>query len=281
MASFKLSPLIVENFVRSALLEDLNGGIDVTSSYIVKPETQITGQIVSRSRGVIAGLEFCKQAFLITNSDLKVEPLLIDGDTAEKGQAIFRVNGCARSILTAERTALNFLSHLSGIATATRQLVDIVSETNVRICCTRKTTPLIRSAEKFAVICGGGYNHRFGLNDAVLVKDNHLVAAAGVVEAVKSLRAKISHVLKIEVEVDQIEQIEPIVTAGADIIMLDNMSPVMMKDAVALINGRALVEASGSINKDNILAVAESGVDVISVGWITHSAPSIDIGLDF
>ena len=281
MPNFKLSSLIIENFVKSALLEDLNGGSDVTSNYIVEPETQGTAHIVARSQGVIAGLDFCKAAFLLTDANLEVDLVLRDGDTAGIGQIVFTVNGCARSILTAERTALNFLGHLSGIATATHQLVEMVSDTNVRICCTRKTTPLIRSAEKYAVICGGGYNHRFGLNDAILVKDNHLLASLGIIEAVKALRTKISHVLKIEVEVDRVEQIDPLISAGADIIMLDNMEPDMMLKAVNLINGRAIVEASGSINRENILAVAKSGVDVISVGWITHSAPSLDLGLDF
>ena len=192
-----------------------------------------------------------------------------------------KVSGPARAILTGERTALNFLGHLSGVATETRRLVDAVKHTEARICCTRKTTPGLRALEKYAVRCGGGFNHRFGLGDGLLIKDNHIIAADGIGAATRAAKKRVGHMVKIEVEVDRLDQIQDALEGGADVIMLDNMSPEVMADAVKLIGGRAVVEASGSITLDTVAAVAESGVDVISVGWITHSAPCLDVGLDF
>ncbi len=205
----------------------------------------------------------------------------IDGSDVQPGDTIMAIEGKARSILTGERVALNFLGHLSGIATTTRAMVRAVEGTGARICCTRKTTPNLRAFEKYAVRCGGGANHRFGLDDGVLIKDNHIAAAGGITAAIKSARAHIGHMVKIEIEVDTLQQLSEALEAGAEVIMLDNMGPAELKEAVALTGGRAVLEASGRVTLDSVRTIAESGVDIISAGWITHSAPCLDIGLDY
>ncbi len=254
---------------------------DLTSSLTVAEDAHVHADIIVRKPGVIAGLDVAARVFALVDDTTVVELLAEDGDGVEAGAAVLTVSGKARAVLTAERTALNYLGHLSGIATETRKLVDAVAHTTTKICCTRKTTPGLRALEKYAVRCGGGFNHRFGLSDGVLIKDNHIVAAEGIEDAVRRAKAKAGHMVKIEVEVDRIDQIQPALDGGADVIMLDNMDAKAMTEAVALIDGRAVVEASGSITAETVAAIAETGVDVISVGWVTHSAPSLDLGLDF
>ncbi len=279
--AFPLAPATMDRVVLTALEEDLGTAGDITSSTTVSIDAQATADVVVRRPGAIAGLDVAARAFSLVDPTLRVDVLAADGDQVEQGSAILRVSGNARAILTAERTALNFLGHLSGVATETRKLVDAVAHTKAHICCTRKTTPGLRALEKYAVRCGGGFNHRFGLGDGLLIKDNHIVAADGIALAVRNAKSTIGHMVKIEVEVDRLDQIEAALDSGADVIMLDNMAPETMVEAVALIAERAVVEASGSITIDTAAAVAETGVDVISVGWITHSAPCLDVGLDF
>lgn len=278
---FPLPVSLLGGVVASALQEDLGTAGDLTSSITVSADAQAVANVVVRRPGTVAGLPVAVQAFRSVDPTLRLEALCADGNAVLPGDAVLSVAGRARSVLTAERTALNFLGHLSGVATETRTLVDAVSHTKARICCTRKTTPGLRALEKYAVRCGGGFNHRFGLGDGLLIKDNHIVAAQGIETAIAEAKAKVGHMVKIEVEVDRIDQIEAALSGGADVIMLDNMDPATMSEAVTLIAGRAIVEASGSITVDTVTAVAESGVDVISVGWITHSAPTLDVGLDF
>lgn len=279
--NFPLAPAILERIVLNALDEDLGAAGDITSSTTVSKDVSATAELVARKSGVIAGLDAANHAFSLVDASLNIENRAADGDQLLAGDAVLRVSGNARAILAAERTALNFLGHLSGIATETRIMVNAVAHTKARICCTRKTTPGLRALEKYAVRCGGGFNHRFGLSDGVLIKDNHIVAAEGIAIALRNAKATAGHMVKIEAEVDRIDQIEEALDGGADVIMLDNMNPNAMAEAVALIDGRAVVEASGSITIDTVGVVAESGVDVISVGWITHSAPCLDVGLDF
>lgn len=278
---FPLPASLLDGVVKTALEEDLGTAGDLTSCTTVGGDVQAVADVVVRRAGTIAGLSVAAHAFALVDPDLQIEFLASDGATVEPETAVLRVSGKARSVLTGERTALNFLGHLSGVATETRKLVDAVSHTKVRICCTRKTTPGLRALEKYAVRCGDGFNHRFGLGDGLLIKDNHIVAANGIMAAVSEAKAKVGHMVKIEVEVDRLDQIEPALKGGADVILLDNMTPPTMAKAVGLIGGRAVVEASGSITVETVAAVAESGVDVISVGWITHSAPTLDVGLDF
>ncbi len=279
--AFPLPDALLDRCVQAALAEDLGTAGDITSSLTVDADTEAAVQILTRKAGVIAGLDVAARAFALIDSSLTIDFHTDDGDGVSAGTAVLEIKGNARTILTAERTALNFLGHLSGIATETRKLVDAVAHTAARICCTRKTTPGLRALEKYAVRCGGGFNHRFGLGDGLLIKDNHIVTANGVADAVRRAKSKAGHMVKIEVEVDRMDQIEPALDAGTDVIMLDNMDPATMREAVKLVDGRAIVEASGSITVDTIAAVAESGVGIISVGWITHSAPCLDVGLDF
>jgi nicotinate-nucleotide pyrophosphorylase (carboxylating) len=279
--AFPLPPAALDRTVLAALEEDFGPAGDITSSTTVAAEVQASADIVARKPGVMAGLDVAARAFALMDMTLAIEFLADDGDGVIAGTHVLQVAGTARSILTAERTALNFLGHLSGVATETRKLVDTVAHTRARICCTRKTTPGLRALEKYAVRCGGGFNHRFGLSDGLLIKDNHIVATDGIAAAVRNAKAKAGHMVKIEVEVDRTDQIQPALDAGVDVIMLDNMDPATMAEAVNLIGGRAIVEASGSITVETVAAVAEIGVDVISVGWITHSAPCLDVGLDF
>ena len=279
--AFPLPPAALDRTVLAALEEDYGPAGDITSSTTVAAEVQASADIVARKPGVMAGLDVAARAFALMDMTLAIEFLADDGDGVIAGTHVLQVAGTARSILTAERTALNFLGHLSGVATETRKLVDTVAHTRARICCTRKTTPGLRALEKYAVRCGGGFNHRFGLSDGLLIKDNHIVATDGIAAAVRNAKAKAGHMVKIEVEVDRTDQIQPALDAGVDVIMLDNMDPATMAEAVNLIGGRAIVEASGSITVETVAAVAEIGVDVISVGWITHSAPCLDVSLDF
>ena len=273
--------LLIEPIVRHALEEDLGRAGDVTSDLIVPAETRIEARLVARKPGTIAGLIAAECAFALVDASLRIKIETADGSKAGAGAVLATVAGSARSILTAERVALNFVGHLCGVATATRALVDVVAGTKARIVCTRKTTPGLRVLEKYAVRCGGGFNHRFGLDDAVLIKDNHLVAAGGIAPAIARVRAGLGHMAKIELEVDSLRQLEEALALRVDTILLDNMAPDDLKRAVALTEGRAVLEASGNVTLATVRAIAETGVDYISSGAITHSAPNLDVALDF
>ena len=274
-------PLVYEPLLRLALAEDLGRAGDLTTEATVAPETQASAKVVARRGGSISGLPMAAGVFALLDPAVRFEPQVEDGDVVAAASTLARISGPARAILTGERTALNLLGHLSGVATATRALVHAVAGTHAAIVCTRKTTPGLRALEKYAVRCGGGANHRFGLDDAVLIKDNHLVAAGGVRAAIERARAAAGHLVKIECEVQTTAQLEEALAARADVILLDNMTPPELADAVRRIRGRAIAEASGGITLDTVRAVAESGVNLISVGWITHSAPTLDVALDF
>jgi nicotinate-nucleotide pyrophosphorylase (carboxylating) len=273
--------LLLEPIVRRALEEDLGRAGDITSELTVPAETQARAKLVARKSGTIAGLVAAETAFRLADAALKFETQAPDGSTVQSGTVLAIIEGPARALLTGERVALNFAGHLSGIATATRALVDAVGGTQARIVCTRKTTPGLRVLEKYAVRCGGGFNHRFGLDDAVLIKDNHLVAAGGIGPAIARVRAGLGHMAKIELEVDTLVQLEEALSLGVDTILLDNMPPDVLKQAVALAKGRATLEASGNVTLATVQAIAQTGVDYISAGSITHSAPNLDLGLDF
>ena len=282
MTAFRPPPdLLVEPIVRRALEEDLGRAGDITSTLTIPAEQKAIARLAARAPGTIAGLMVAEMAFRLVDRSLDFALGAADGDKAAAGTTLATITGSARSILTAERVALNFAGHLSGVATATAKLVDAVAGTRARITCTRKTTPGLRLLEKYAVRCGGGFNHRFGLDDAVLIKDNHIAAAGGIKPVLERVRAGLGHMTKVEIEVDTIAQLEEALALGADTILLDNMSPADIKRAVALAHGRAVLEASGNVTADNVRAIAESGVDYISSGAITHSAPNFDLGLDF
>jgi nicotinate-nucleotide pyrophosphorylase (carboxylating) len=273
--------LLVEPIVRLALEEDLGRAGDITSDLTVPAERRIEARIVARRPGTIAGLIAVECAFALVDPSLDLRIETPDGSKVDASALLASVKGSARSILTAERVALNFAGHLSGVATATRALADAVSDTRARIVETRKTTPGLRVLEKYAVRCGGGFNHRFGLDDAVLIKDNHLVAAGGIAPAIKCVRAGLGHMAKIELEVDSLGQLDEALALGVDTILLDNFSIDDLKRAVATTKGRAVLEASGNVTLATVRAIAETGVDYISSGAITHSAPNLDVALDF
>jgi len=276
-----LSPLLIEPAVKAALLEDLGRAGDLTSQATVPSNKDALVVMRARQPGTVAGLDTARMAFRLVDSELRCSVQNPDGSDVAPGDIIMAIEGRARSILTGERVALNFLGHLSGIATATREIVKAVEGTKARITCTRKTTPNLRAFEKYAVRCGGGVNHRFGLDDGVLIKDNHIAAAGGITAAIESARGHIGHMVKIEIEVDTLEQLKEALGAGADIVMLDNMGPDMLREAVAINAGRAVLEASGRVTAQTAGPIAQAGVDIISAGWITHSAPCLDIGLDY
>jgi nicotinate-nucleotide pyrophosphorylase (carboxylating) len=275
-----LPRLMVEEAVKAALLEDWGRAGDITSQATLPREATARAVIAARKPGVLSGLAFAESAFRQTDAGLRFEGLKQDGDRLEPMDVVARIEGPARALLAAERVALNYLGHLCGIATATAKFADLIAHTRADIVCTRKTTPGLRAFEKYAVRCGGGSNHRFGLDDAILIKDNHIAVAGGVTKAIEAAKAFAGHLVKIEVEVDTLEQLEEALAAGPDVVMLDNMPPDVLKKAVAIAGGRVLLEASGGIELDTVKAVAEAGVDLISSGWITHSAPVLDLGLD-
>ena len=275
-----LPRLMVDDAVKAALLEDWGRAGDITSQATIPATATAKAVIAARKPGVLAGITLAESAFRQMDGDLSVDVVKQDGDRLEPGDVVARIEGPARALLSAERVALNFLGHLSGIASATALFADQIAHTQASIVCTRKTTPGLRAFEKYAVKCGGGSNHRFGLDDAILIKDNHIAVAGGVVEAVEAAKTYAGHLVKVEVEVDTLDQLKQALTAGPDVVMLDNMAPDMLRDAVAIAGGKALLEASGGIELDTVKAVAEAGVDLISSGWITHSAPVLDLGLD-
>ncbi|WP_108817833.1 carboxylating nicotinate-nucleotide diphosphorylase [Pseudovibrio sp. Alg231-02] len=276
----ELSLIMVDDAVKAALLEDFGRAGDITSQATIPADAVATGVIAARKDGVLAGIDLALSAFRQVDPTLDVTVLAQDGDKLEPGTIIARIHGPARALLQAERVALNFLSHLSGIASATNAFQRKISHTNAKVVCTRKTTPGLRSFEKYAVRCGGGMNHRFGLDDAILIKDNHIAVAGGVVPAIESARAFAGHLVRIEVEVDTLDQLKEALTAKPDVVMLDNMGPDLLRQAVEINKGQAVLEASGTITLSTIQAIAEAGVDIISSGWITHSAPILDLGLD-
>lgn len=276
-----LPRLLAEPIVRAALIEDLGQAGDITSNAVIPADASLQGAIAAREPGVVAGVDAAVLAFALIDPAVKVAVERPDGSRVERGEAVLRVEGSARSILAAERVALNLICRMSGIATATASLVEAVRpHGHTRIVCTRKTTPGLRSLEKHAVRAGGGANHRFGLDDAVLIKDNHIAIAGGVRQALERARASVGHLVKIEIEVDTLEQLNEALEVGADAILLDNMSPETLAEAVRRVNKRAITEASGRITQATAPRIAASGVDLISAGWITHSAPILDLGLD-
>ncbi|MBL0385384.1 carboxylating nicotinate-nucleotide diphosphorylase [Tumebacillus sp. ITR2] len=275
----KLDLHSIETIVRNALTEDIGFG-DITTNSIVPTEKQGVGQLVTKEPGIIAGLDVAELTFRLVDPTLTIVRHAADGDQVPKGQLLMEVTGSARSILTGERVALNFLQRMSGIATRTSKFVELVRYYNAKIVDTRKTTPGLRVLEKHAVVVGGGRNHRFGLFDAVLIKDNHIEIAGGVKQAIIAARHQIPHTMRVEVEVENMEQIDEALEVKADIIMLDNMTPEQMDVAVEKIAGRALVEASGGVTEETIVEIAKTGVDYISIGALTHSIKSLDISLD-
>ncbi|MDX8503493.1 carboxylating nicotinate-nucleotide diphosphorylase [Mesorhizobium sp. VK4C] len=275
-----LPQIIMEPIVRGALLEDLGRAGDITSNAIIPADCKATLALNARQAGVVAGLDLVMFAFLLVDPGISMQLRCPEGGKVSAGETIANVRGPARSLLTAERTALNFLCRLSGIATATAALVDAVRGTKARIICTRKTTPGLRVLEKYAVRAGGGANHRFGLDDAVLIKDNHIALAGDIRTAIERARGAVGHMVKIEVEVDTLEQLDLALQAGVDAVLLDNMSVEDLAQGVAMVGGRAITEASGRVTPATAPAIAATGVDLISVGWLTHSAPILDIGLD-
>ncbi len=274
-----LNELELQKLIDRCLCEDLGAG-DLTTNSTVPAGTVSTGYILAKEAGVVAGLPLAEMVFRRLDPSVEFRAIARDGDRVERGLVLAEITGKARAVLTGERLALNFLQHLSGIATRTARLVEMVSGEKARIVDTRKTTPGLRMIEKYAVRVGGGHNHRFGLYDAVLIKDNHIKMAGGIKKAVLAARLGSPHTARIEVEVEELAGVREALKAGADIIMLDNMDPQAMREAVDLVAGRALVEASGGIGEESIRRVAAAGVDLISVGALTHSVRSLDISLD-
>ncbi len=276
-----LNPLLIENIVRAALLEDLGHGHDITTRSAISGAKKCQSVLRSREEGVLAGLIPALSAFTFTDPSFEIEVLAMDGEIIEAGQDIAIITGCAAATLSAERTALNLLIHMSGIATLTRHYVIAVQGSNAKICDTRKTLANLRAFQKYAVRMGGGHNHRFGLDDAVLIKDNHIAIAGGISEVLKNAKENTGHMVKIEIEVDTLSQLEEVLKIGdADIVMLDNFTLKDLKTAIKMAQGKLITEASGNVSLATVREIAETGVDYISVGALTHSAPALDIGLD-
>jgi nicotinate-nucleotide pyrophosphorylase (carboxylating) len=272
---------MIEELVRSALLEDLGRAGDLTTDAIVPAAAQAKAVLSARQAGVVAGLDLALLAFRLIDPTIEIEVHRPDGSRLKPGDDIATLTGPARGLLTAERVALNFLSHLCGIATATATIADAIRPYGVRVTDTRKTTPGLRQVQKYAVRVGGGANHRFGLDDAILIKDNHIAVAGGIGPAVERARARAGHLVKIEVEVDTLEQLEAALGLNVEAVLLDNMTPDQLRQAVAMVGGRALTEASGRITPATAVDIAATGVDLIAVGWLTHSVQILDIGLDY
>jgi len=277
----RLPQELVDAAVATALAEDLGLAGDITSAATIPAEARASGAIATRKAGVAAGVQLVEAAFKALDAEARVEVLVADGGPLEPGDVIARISGNARALLGAERVALNFLGHLSGIATLTRAYVDRIKGTHARIIDTRKTTPGLRALEKHAVRAGGGLNHRFGLFDAILIKDNHIAAAGGIAKAMAGIHQRAGHMVKIEVEVTSLPELEEALAHSPDAVLLDNMPVTLLKSAVDRVGGRTVTEASGGVTLDTVRQVAETGVDLISVGSLTHSAPNLDVGLDF
>lgn len=289
-----LPAILIEDQVKAALLEDLGRAGDITTYATIAPSLMATARMNTRQNGVVAGLELARTAFRLVDPSVVFEAHVEDGDKVTAGNALVTVRGPARSILSAERVALNYLMHLSGIATHTARFAAEIAHTRARITCTRKTLPGLRAVAKYAVRLGGGSNHRYGLDDAVLIKDNHIAVSGGVASAVRAARAWCGHLVKIEVEVDSLDQLREALTASPDVVLLDNMGPDLLREAVEINRahttqspeayagglGRAQLEASGNVDLTTVKAIAESGVDYISSSKVTMAAPSLDVGLD-
>ncbi|GGA93103.1 nicotinate-nucleotide diphosphorylase (carboxylating) [Brucella endophytica] len=275
-----LPRLLIEDAVRAALAEDLGRAGDITTQATIAEDAQAEATLTTREAGTIAGLPLAEAAFTLLDPAISFVALVKDGDKVTPGQPLAHVTGHARAILSAERVALNFLMYLSGIATYTAKFADLIAHTNAKVCDTRKTVPGMRAFAKYAVRCGGGANHRFGLDDAILIKDNHIAVAGGVAKAIEAARAYAGHLVKIEIEVDTLEQLEQALAAQADVILLDNMGPPVLEKAVKMTANRAKLEASGNVSFDKIRVIAETGVDYISTSKITMAAPTLDVGLD-
>jgi nicotinate-nucleotide pyrophosphorylase (carboxylating) len=276
-----LLPIMYEPIVRTALLEDLGRAGDITADAIVAADRQSSLVLRARQPGVVAGLDIARCAFQFASPAVTLNTERPDGSVVAPGDTIATIAGPARGLLTAERTALNFLCHLSGVATATATLVAAAQGTKAQIVCTRKTTPGLRALEKYAVRAGGGGNHRFGLDDAMLIKDNHIALAGDIRTAIARAKAHAGHLVKIEVEVDTLAQLEQALALGVDAVLLDNMTVDELRQAVTMTAGRAIIEASGRITAATAKAIAATGIDLISAGWITHSSAALDIGLDY
>ena len=276
-----LSPLAIDEAVTRALAEDLGRAGDVTSIATIPDGTRGRAVMAAREAGVVAGLPVAAAVFRRLDPAVEITGDLRDGAAVAAKNVLMTVAGDARALLSAERTALNFVGHLSGIATAASEFVRLIAHTKARVCCTRKTTPGLRALQKYAVRCGGGFNHRFGLDDAILIKDNHIAVAGGIRAVLERARACAGHLVKIEIEVDGLDQLKEVLDVGlADAVLLDNMDPSTMRKAVEMVGGKFPLEASGGITLDTIAAVAATGVDYASSGWITHSSPNLDVALD-
>ncbi|WP_420585305.1 carboxylating nicotinate-nucleotide diphosphorylase [Ruegeria sp.] len=277
-----LPDLILEPMVRSALMEDLGANGDVTTLTVIPSDVTYDARLNAREDAVVSGMQIAALAFRLVDPTLQVITHVADGQRCSKGDTLMEIKGSAASILSGERVALNFAGRMTGVATSTAALVAETKGTKARITCTRKTTPGLRIVEKQAVLHGGGFNHRFSLSDAILIKDNHIAAAGGVRAVLEATKARASHMMKVEIEVDTLDQLAQVLeVGGADVVLLDNMPPEVLKQAVALVDGRIVTEASGNISRDTVAAVAATGVDYISSGALTHSYRTVDLGLDF
>jgi nicotinate-nucleotide pyrophosphorylase (carboxylating) len=276
-----LSPLAIEGAVRRALDEDLGRAGDITTAATIPAGAKARAKLVARKPGSIAGLACAARAFELLDESISFRPNKRDGDKVEAGALLAEVHGTAAPILSGERVALNFVGHLSGIATLTAAYVAKIGNARARVCCTRKTTPGLRVLEKYAVRCGGGVNHRYGLDDAILIKDNHIAVAGGVRQALEKARAAVGHLVKVEIEVDSLQQLKEVLASGkADVVLLDNMDTATLVEAVRLADGKLVTEASGGVTLETVAAIAATGVDLISSGALTHSAPALDVALD-
>ena len=276
-----LSPLVIEDAVRRALDEDLGRAGDITTAATIPAGAKARAKLVARKPGTIAGLACAARTFELLDESISFRARKRDSDKVEAGALLAEIDGPAAPILSGERVALNFLGHLSGIATLTAAYVAKIGNAKARVCCTRKTTPGLRALEKYAVRCGGGVNHRYGLDDAVLIKDNHIAVAGGVRQALEKARAAVGHLVKVEIEVDSLAQLKEVLASGkADVVLLDNMDTTMLAEAVKLADGKLKTEASGGVTLETVAAIAATGVDLISSGALTHSAPSLDVALD-
>lgn len=273
-----LNQIYVDELIKRALLEDINY-LDTTTDYLIPEEQEGSAQFLAKADGILCGLEVALRVFEILQPDFKYEVFKKDGDNIKKGEVFAKIYGKTRTILKGERTALNLIQHMSGIATATNEAVKIVEGTKASIADTRKTLPGLRPIQKYAVTVGGGKNHRYNLSDAAMLKDNHVDAGGGIENAVKALKKKLGHMTKIELEVRNLDELKQALEAKVDVIMLDNMSPELMKEAVKITNGQALLEASGGITNETLREVARTGVDIISIGALTHSVKAFDISL--
>lgn len=278
----RLPDLVLDPMIRAALAEDLGTYGDITTRTVIPEGTTYTARLNAREAGVVSGMQVARMAFHMLDAGLRVETILDDGQPCAPGDVLMTIEGSAASILSAERVALNFAGRMTAIASLTARFVAETKGTKARITCTRKTTPGLRIVEKQAVLHGGGFNHRFGLSDAILIKDNHIAAAGGIVPVLDAVKANASHMMRVEIEVDTLDQLEQVLaTGGADVVLLDNMNNDQMTQAVAMTNGRLVLEASGNMTLPRIAEVAATGVDYISSGALTHSAGCTDLGLDF